>query len=761
MNNHKRPSIATLSQIVCFLLTFPAIAAAQSAPVYRSSNLVMGYVRPGQPANVTGYSQCFTSIGDYLWVRSDNSANIHPLFEVTVVNSSVVINKNGNTEGTGAYVCHNNGINREEITAGTVASGTTIGQGLSCVVTIANFVKARQNGGTVPGSVSCAYDSASGRITATATQAGQISECNYVCAKPSTTKTTQVKSARYQQVLSGTDNIGANLNCAKGTNYFFSICSTAGVTTASYERATGVVTKGSASGCSNGSHSYFCAAAPKTQCADGIDNDNDTLIDAQDPGCWSNPSNPASYDPNRIDESAATTQCQDGIDNDGDGAIDMGDFSCSSPTDNDETNPRAQCQDGIDNDSDGAIDLADFSCSSKQDNDESLPKSQCQDGLDNDNDGAIDILDPGCASSQDNDESGEPTKVSIGVECVFDNQDGSYTAYFGYDNTSGTLIEVPVAAAAPSKNEVSPGNPQRGQVTQFKPGRNKGAFAVVFDGQPLTWSVRAPGSSLSKATAARNSTPCARLEPIAECINGTPQGVTATFGYKNPNDFALTVPVGALNFFSPAPTNRGQPTQLLAGLNKGAFATLSATGLTWKLDGLSATVTSSTPVCPGGCVDTPIGTVKNELDQVALDLADLTNKAAKQLGSIAMRQVGQSRLSSASAAAMKKDADRAAKKAAALAKKAQSLTIALPEVVRSCPFLEPFCESVDRAQTIEALKGLYAQILNQLKRIRARQNFKLTGNTNRGDTFVRDGKQLQAAGNEQLSKLPRIATVCK
>ena len=52
-----------------------------------------------------------------------------------------------------------------------------------------------------------------------------------------------------------------------------------------------------------------------------------------------------------------TTQCADGIDNDNDGAVDLADFSCSSGTDTDETYPKAECQDGIDNDGDGKIDF--------------------------------------------------------------------------------------------------------------------------------------------------------------------------------------------------------------------------------------------------------------------------------------------------------------------------------------------------------------------------------------------------------------------
>jgi uncharacterized repeat protein (TIGR01451 family) len=130
---------------------------------------------------------------------------------------------------------------------------------------------------------------------------------------------------------------------------------------------------------------------------------------------------------------APTPQCRDGIDNDGDGAVDMNDFSCSSPDDNDETNPKAQCQDGIDNDGDGLVDFPqDPGCQSRQDNDEtnaasssssvsssatssssstsSAPVPQCRDGIDNDGDGVADFNDPGCYTGgvynpNDNDET--------------------------------------------------------------------------------------------------------------------------------------------------------------------------------------------------------------------------------------------------------------------------------------------------------------------------------------------------------------------
>jgi hypothetical protein len=76
---------------------------------------------------------------------------------------------------------------------------------------------------------------------------------------------------------------------------------------------------------------------PKAQCADGLDNDKDGVADKEDPGCWTNPKDPSSYNPADDNEGDATTACQDGIDNDDDDATDMKDPGCSSPTDNDES----------------------------------------------------------------------------------------------------------------------------------------------------------------------------------------------------------------------------------------------------------------------------------------------------------------------------------------------------------------------------------------------------------------------------------------
>jgi hypothetical protein len=140
------------------------------------------------------------------------------------------------------------------------------------------------------------------------------------------------------------------------------------------------------------------------QCADGIDNDSDGLIDSNDPGCS------GTTDDNEADDPAVTSACEDGLDNDGDGLIDLADPGCISATDNDEYNA-PQCADGLDNDSDGLTDLNDPGCTSTSDEDESddpIVTSACEDGIDNDSDGLIDLADPGCSNASDNDEYNAP-----------------------------------------------------------------------------------------------------------------------------------------------------------------------------------------------------------------------------------------------------------------------------------------------------------------------------------------------------------------
>lgn len=86
------------------------------------------------------------------------------------------------------------------------------------------------------------------------------------------------------------------------------------------------------------------------------------------------------------------------------------------------------------------------------------------------------------------------------LECVDDNGDGTYTAHFGYKNDDIVNVVVP----AGSDNRFTPAPQDRGQSTDFLPGRQVRVFSIDFDGNNLVWTLRGPNGQTRTATASSN-----------------------------------------------------------------------------------------------------------------------------------------------------------------------------------------------------------------------------------------------------------------
>jgi len=69
------------------------------------------------------------------------------------------------------------------------------------------------------------------------------------------------------------------------------------------------------------------------------------------------------------------------------------------------------------------------------------------------------------------------------LDYVTDNQDGTFTAWFGYENPGTAPVQLPVG----KHNRFTPHAPDRGQPTVFAPGRHRQVFAVVFRRGGLAW----------------------------------------------------------------------------------------------------------------------------------------------------------------------------------------------------------------------------------------------------------------------------------
>ncbi|MDR3610392.1 MAG: hypothetical protein P4L27_07520, partial [Ignavibacteriaceae bacterium] len=85
------------------------------------------------------------------------------------------------------------------------------------------------------------------------------------------------------------------------------------------------------------------------------------------------------------------------------------------------------------------------------------------------------------------------------LECVHNNDNGTYTAHFGYQNDLDKTVLVPVGG----QNSFSPGQTDRGQTTLFYPGRHTDVFTLEFDGSNISWIL-----DMQVKSANSNSTTC-------------------------------------------------------------------------------------------------------------------------------------------------------------------------------------------------------------------------------------------------------------
>jgi hypothetical protein len=180
------------------------------------------------------------------------------------------------------------------------------------------------------------------------------------------------------------------------------------------------------------------------------------------------------------------------------------------------------------------------------------------------------------------------------LACVARRSPASYVAIFGYEMEGTAPVRMPVGG----ENRFNRYREDLGQPTAFEPGTRQAAFAVVFDGLPLTWSLAG-----RQVTAWANypircsSDAVVRVQPVLECTLPDGNGTTiARFGYRNDNPFNVAVPVRWQNFFVPAPIQRGQPVVFAPGRHRFVFETgFSRGALVWFLDGRIA-VSTDAPV---------------------------------------------------------------------------------------------------------------------------------------------------------------------
>jgi hypothetical protein len=110
--------------------------------------------------------------------------------------------------------------------------------------------------------------------------------------------------------------------------------------------------------------------------------------------------------------------------------------------------------------------------------------------------------------------------VTPTLTCVFDNGDGTSTAVFGYTNTTGTAVTLPIGGS----NNFAPSPQDRGQPTVFPPGSDTSAVLVVFDGSKQTWTLDAGKVHTTP------SSPACPTDPSLPVSAGSPAGLSFLVG---------------------------------------------------------------------------------------------------------------------------------------------------------------------------------------------------------------------------------------
>lgn len=123
------------------------------------------------------------------------------------------------------------------------------------------------------------------------------------------------------------------------------------------------------------------------------------------------------------------------------------------------------------------------------------------------------------------------------LQCVADNGNGTYTAYFGYINTSSSTIVIPFDPSH-AKNMFTSEPKYRGQPDTFLPGTHEYVFSVVFDGNKITWMIKEDQAARQQVDASKDSPSC----PTTTTTTTTEPTTTTTTTTEPPPTTTTTTP---------------------------------------------------------------------------------------------------------------------------------------------------------------------------------------------------------------------------
>ncbi|MBD3377363.1 T9SS type A sorting domain-containing protein, partial [candidate division KSB1 bacterium] len=149
-------------------------------------------------------------------------------------------------------------------------------------------------------------------------------------------------------------------------------------------------------------------------------------------------------------------------------------------------------------------------------------------------------------------------------------------------------------------NKIIPAGKDGAQPTSFSAGEQSEVFSLSFNpGESVSWTL--DGTTVM---ADENTEWCEEPDPVVPeviCVKeNKDESYTVTFGYNNPNDFPVDIPLGNDNKIEPNGYDGSQPTQFAPGENDDAFQITFGANETvnWSLAGAQVSASSQSELCP-------------------------------------------------------------------------------------------------------------------------------------------------------------------
>ena len=372
-------------------------------------------------------------------------------------------------------------------------------------------------------------------------------------------------------------------------------------------------------------------------------------------------------------------------------------------------------------------------------------------------------------------------------ECVYNLGSGKYRAYFGYENTGSTALTI---AAGTNTGEImntfSPGASNRGQPSIFQPGRKVSAFTVDFAGESLTWNLRQQYADIKSVTVSKDSKACKPVKPVAECrdpVSGNK--FTNSFSYQNDNPFDIILKIPSENSFVPSPEDRAQPNTFFPGYVRNVLSLNSDGDLTWKLATEAATANSTTirctPEAGKDCAGTPGGTAKLDrcgvcngdgkscLECTSTDIRDkllALDITSNQLRQLIIKLTNRLQNVTDNDPKYDKTVRDARKEAEVLHQQTWILVwTKFRQVIINCTDTSGACSETDNSASISAYTTATTRqrdiALSLLRQVQSLRKDKDPIKVKRDKELVQIVNQLFTEGANQLATIPRFTSECR